>query len=101
MRSRRGTVHSFHAAPRGRQIGDICHGNYNPKLVCHFPKLCRRGSLLNIARKTEEGVDVIEKVFGLQHDAPPSLEDPTMWLSWSVPLICAANRPVAAKQAQQ
>ena len=55
---------------RCRKISDICNGNHNPNLVCHFPKLCRRRSVINIVRKAQEGVNVIEKVFGRQHDLP-------------------------------
>jgi len=56
-----------------RKVGDIGYRNHDPKLVCHFPKFGGRRAVLNIVRKTQEGVDVIEKIFGRQHDAPPSL----------------------------
>jgi len=52
------------------KIGDIRYGYHNPQLVCHFPNFCRRRPVLNFVRKTDEGVDVIEKVTGGQHDAP-------------------------------
>ena len=52
-----------------RKIGDIRDRNHDSKLVRHVPKLGRHRPVPGIVRQTQEGFDVIEKVFCRQRDA--------------------------------
>jgi hypothetical protein len=42
-------------------LADIRHGEHDPTLIGHFLKPCGYGSVLDLVRQPQEGVDMVAK----------------------------------------